>query len=85
MRPLLAAAISAAVLLGGLSQASAGRPKRPSVLAPPAPGQPPVYGFAGPAYCYGWFGVPYRDRKIYHNGFYGDYRQWSVSPGSRSH
>jgi len=48
----------------------------PSVLdAPRGYGPTPVYGFAGPSYRWGWFGVQYRPRMVHHTGAHDDYWQ----------
>jgi hypothetical protein len=81
-----AAAIVAGLLCAGGSRnlAMAGFPttpyypyyRYPSVLdAPRGYGPTPVYGFAGPSYRWGWFGVQYRPRMVHHTGVSGDYWQ----------
>lgn len=68
--PLIAAAIW--LLASSLALAAHHSAQRkPSVLDVPA-GPPPVYGFPGPSTRWGWFGVQYRDRQVFHRGFYGN-------------
>jgi hypothetical protein len=66
---------------GGWSVALAASPysphyRYPSVLdAPHGYGPLPVYGFAGPSYRWGWFGVQYRPRVVHYTGSKSDYWQ----------
>ena len=80
--PLFAVILVGALSVGGgWSTASAGSPysphyRYPSVLdAPRGYGPAPVYGFAGPSYRWGWFGVQYRPRMVHHTGANRDYWQ----------
>ena len=43
--------------------------------------RPPVYGFSGPSYRWGWFGVQYRPRSVYHRGFYGHFYEYGYRRG----
>jgi hypothetical protein len=81
---LLPALALLCVLFSGPDAAQAGFPtsphypyaKYPSVLdAPRGYGATPVYGFAGPSYRWGWFGVQYRPRMVNHTGSQSDYWQ----------
>lgn len=53
---------------------------QPTIITPPqAP--PPTYGFPGPTFRWGWFGVNYRPRMVHHTGYYNDFWQWGYRHG----
>lgn len=60
----------------GLPSPNSPHYRYPSVLdAPRGYGPLPVYGFAGPSYRWGWFGVQYRPRSVHYTGANLDYWQ----------
>ena len=70
-----------AVVLACTSTAEAKRCYRPSVVTPPPAPAPPVYGFPGPSFRWGWFGVNYRPRMAHHKGYYNDFWEWGYRRG----
>ena len=66
-------AIAGWLLASSLAMAGHPAARKPSVLDIPPQGPPPVYGFPGPSTRWGWFGVQYRERQVFHRGYYGNY------------
>lgn len=73
--------LSALALLLVLSQASKSDAGTPPGSVLNDVHRPPVYGFYGPSYRWGWFGVNYRPYKIYHRGFYGHFHEYGYRRG----
>jgi hypothetical protein len=78
------------LLLGVVSEASAGQrhkhkitpqPLPPTVIPPPGSPPPAVFGFPPASYRPGWYGTHYWPHVNNFHGFYGDYWQTGYFPG----